>query len=231
MGQIISCIFRFIKKCSCHQDQEETEDPNKHSSLPISTQELLESFNDTNSSFKLHQNVTSTCQNVTSTCIDIVEENNQGSASAHVLGVDNLEETENRGPERWLRYYCSYHKILLVGEGDFSFSACLAVAFGSARNMVATSLDSRGKKLHALLNSNFIYPSLLALSAPYVIVLSICLFLQEQKSTSKRIGKLISESKQRGKLMFEAGIVLQDNYILQDFCSEIIRRQCPISIN
>ncbi|XWS11410.1 hypothetical protein CRYUN_Cryun38cG0081000 [Craigia yunnanensis] len=137
MGQIISCIFRFIKKCSCRLDQEETEDPNKHNSVPISTQELLESFNDTSSSFKLHQNVTSTC-------IDIVEENNQGSASAHVLGVDNLEETENRGPERWVRHYCSYHKMLLVGEGDFSFSASLAIAFGSARNMLATSLDSRG---------------------------------------------------------------------------------------
>ncbi|KAJ0051405.1 hypothetical protein Pint_01800 [Pistacia integerrima] len=32
--------------------------------------------------------------------------------------------------------------ILLVGEGDFSFSACLAKAFGSATNMVATSLSS-----------------------------------------------------------------------------------------
>ncbi|GAB2293082.1 hypothetical protein Dimus_027297 [Dionaea muscipula] len=38
--------------------------------------------------------------------------------------------------------YTSSQKILLVGEGDFSFSACLADAFGSATNMVATSLDS-----------------------------------------------------------------------------------------
>ncbi|GAB2281975.1 hypothetical protein Dimus_016539 [Dionaea muscipula] len=36
-------------------------------------------------------------------------------------------------------------KILLVGEGDFSFAACLAKAFGSATNMVATSLDPRGE--------------------------------------------------------------------------------------
>ena len=176
MGQILSGFFCFIKKCLCRQDQDETEDLDMYDSLPIYTPELLESLRDTNSSFKLHQNETTTC-------IDIVEENSQGSASAHVLGVDIL----NGGPERWIRHYCSSHKMLLVGEGDFSFSACLAVAFGSARNMVATSLDSRGKKLHALLNSNFIYPSLLALSAPYVIVLSICLFLQEQKSTSKRI--------------------------------------------
>ncbi|KAM6572192.1 hypothetical protein CsatA_016272 [Cannabis sativa] len=38
--------------------------------------------------------------------------------------------------------YMSCEKILLVGEGDFSFSACLAKAFGSAKNMVATSLDT-----------------------------------------------------------------------------------------
>ncbi|GAB2279789.1 hypothetical protein Dimus_014428 [Dionaea muscipula] len=46
-------------------------------------------------------------------------------------------EIRRKGP------YASDQKILLVGEGDFSFSACLAVAFSSATNMVATSLDSR----------------------------------------------------------------------------------------
>ncbi|KAH7541863.1 hypothetical protein FEM48_Zijuj02G0012600 [Ziziphus jujuba var. spinosa] len=35
------------------------------------------------------------------------------------------------------------HKILLVGEGDFSFSASLASSSPSASNMVATSLNSR----------------------------------------------------------------------------------------
>ncbi|KAK9268513.1 hypothetical protein L1049_000266 [Liquidambar formosana] len=45
--------------------------------------------------------------------------------------------------ERWIQHYSSSHKILLVGEGDFSFSASLAAAFGSATNMVPTSLDSR----------------------------------------------------------------------------------------
>ncbi|XP_022716584.1 uncharacterized protein At4g26485-like [Durio zibethinus] len=46
--------------------------------------------------------------------------------------------------EKWITHYCSSHRILLVGEGDFSFAACLGRAFGSAVNMVATSLDSRG---------------------------------------------------------------------------------------
>ncbi|KAI3892391.1 hypothetical protein MKX03_012609 [Papaver bracteatum] len=43
---------------------------------------------------------------------------------------------------RWITHYNSSQKILLVGEGDFSFASCLAHAFGSASNMVATSLDS-----------------------------------------------------------------------------------------
>ncbi|TQD77738.1 hypothetical protein C1H46_036723 [Malus baccata] len=46
--------------------------------------------------------------------------------------------------EKRIKHYSSYQKILLVGEGDFSFAVCLARAFGLAVNMVATSLDSRG---------------------------------------------------------------------------------------
>ncbi|KAL0306213.1 UNVERIFIED_CONTAM: hypothetical protein Sradi_6038600 [Sesamum radiatum] len=45
---------------------------------------------------------------------------------------------------RWIKHYSSAHRILLVGEGDFSFSTCLAKAFGLATNMVATSFDSQG---------------------------------------------------------------------------------------
>lgn len=48
---------------------------------------------------------------------------------------------ENEVGERWIKHYSSSNKILLVGEGDFSFAACLARVFGSAVNMVATSLD------------------------------------------------------------------------------------------
>ncbi|XP_058068185.1 heavy metal-associated isoprenylated plant protein 41-like [Magnolia sinica] len=51
--------------------------------------------------------------------------------------------------EKWIQHYCSSHKILLVGEGDFSFSASLAKAFGSATNMVATSHDSKGPSSHS----------------------------------------------------------------------------------
>ncbi|XP_057249887.1 uncharacterized protein LOC104885304 [Beta vulgaris subsp. vulgaris] len=38
--------------------------------------------------------------------------------------------------------YTSAQRILLVGEGDFSFSSCLAVAFGTSHNITATSLNS-----------------------------------------------------------------------------------------
>ncbi|KAI3702700.1 hypothetical protein L6452_28450 [Arctium lappa] len=41
--------------------------------------------------------------------------------------------------ERRIDCYKSSQKILLVGEGDFSFSACLARAFRTASNIVATS--------------------------------------------------------------------------------------------
>ncbi|KDO51015.1 hypothetical protein CISIN_1g041136mg, partial [Citrus sinensis] len=43
---------------------------------------------------------------------------------------------------KWISHYTNNQRILLVGEGDFSFSDCLARAFGSATNMVASSLDS-----------------------------------------------------------------------------------------
>ena len=45
---------------------------------------------------------------------------------------------------RWISCYSNQHLILLVGEGNFSFSASLGNAFGAATNMVATSLDSKG---------------------------------------------------------------------------------------
>ncbi|XP_004308245.1 PREDICTED: uncharacterized protein At4g26485-like [Fragaria vesca subsp. vesca] len=45
--------------------------------------------------------------------------------------------------EKRIMHYRSNQKILLVGEGNFSFAACLAKRFGSAKNMVATSLDSK----------------------------------------------------------------------------------------
>lgn len=45
-----------------------------------------------------------------------------------------------------LKQYSNKQKILLVGEGDFSFSLSLGRAFGSASNITTSSLDSRGTK-------------------------------------------------------------------------------------
>lgn len=54
------------------------------------------------------------------------------------------DEESDREAEKVVKGYSSKQRILLVGEGDFSFSLCLARAFGSAHNMVATSLDTLG---------------------------------------------------------------------------------------
>lgn len=157
MGQIIS----FIQKCSVglvfylskifrspqiEERSEDLEDPKEQYTLLISTPELsddpsCDSEGDTDTSFRLHQNVGTTC-------INIVGDNDRQDSGVCVVNVENLggRQLVGAGEIRWIRHYCSYQRILLVGEGDFSFSASLARAFGSATNMIATSLDSRGIK-------------------------------------------------------------------------------------
>ncbi|KAI3755688.1 hypothetical protein L1987_55494 [Smallanthus sonchifolius] len=69
----------------------------------------------------------------------------RGWASAAAKRRPGLGRDMNRskGKERWIHDYKSSQKILLVGEGDFSFSACLARAFHTAENIVATSYLKR----------------------------------------------------------------------------------------
>lgn len=71
------------------------------------------------------------------TKVDYINDNNIEST---VISNEIMLEERRLGP------YTSSQRILLVGEGDFSFSASLAKAFSSATNIIATSLDSHGNK-------------------------------------------------------------------------------------
>ncbi|KAJ7963557.1 DUF2431 domain-containing protein [Quillaja saponaria] len=53
------------------------------------------------------------------------------------------EEMRKAKEVKWIKHYSSSHRILLVGECDFSFSLCMANAFGSdSKKMFSTSPDS-----------------------------------------------------------------------------------------
>ena len=73
---------------------------------------------------------------------------------------------------KWLNHYSSAQSILVVGDGDMSFSLALAAAFGSGENLVATSLDSYGSiylfifLLSTYLSSRWQYIVLESLSDP-----------------------------------------------------------------
>jgi 25S rRNA (uracil2634-N3)-methyltransferase len=67
---------------------------------------------------------------------------NPTGSMATPVGKENQMGVCNE--EKWIEHYSSSHKILLVGEGDFSFAVCLGKAFGTAENMIATSFDSKG---------------------------------------------------------------------------------------
>ncbi|XP_047983853.1 heavy metal-associated isoprenylated plant protein 41-like isoform X2 [Salvia hispanica] len=54
---------------------------------------------------------------------------------------------------RWIKYYSSADDILLVGEGDFSFSLSLGLAFCNSSKIVATSLDTHEELLQKYKNA------------------------------------------------------------------------------
>ncbi|XP_048530707.1 uncharacterized protein LOC125509728 isoform X2 [Triticum urartu] len=60
---------------------------------------------------------------------------------ADAPAAKGVAEKDDEGV-RWLKHYSSMQSILVVGDGDFSFSLALATAFGSGEHIVATSLDS-----------------------------------------------------------------------------------------
>ena len=58
------------------------------------------------------------------------------SLESHLEMLNIDDNTE----EKWIKHYSSTQKMLLVGDGDFSFAVCLAKAFGSATNIVVADL-------------------------------------------------------------------------------------------
>ena len=66
-------------------------------------------------------------------------------ATSRELSSKLIRDYDDDDEEVWLTHYSSNHQILLVGEGDFSFSCSLASRFRSASNICASSLDSYGE--------------------------------------------------------------------------------------
>ncbi|XP_021745099.1 uncharacterized protein At4g26485-like [Chenopodium quinoa] len=77
-----------------------------------------------------------------------------GSESDNILLEKQLVMYDEPEKEKWIQHYSSRHRILLVGEGDFSFAACLATAFGNATSMIATSLDSQDMLVNKYADAN-----------------------------------------------------------------------------
>lgn len=67
--------------------------------------------------------------------------------------------------EKSIKHYSNSHQILLVGEGDFSFSLALANVFESAGNMVVTSKDSRERVLSSYKTAHITLSKLESLGA------------------------------------------------------------------
>lgn len=76
-------------------------------------------------------------------CISTEKKREESSEEKGSEGEKAIETTMVVEKGRWIKHYSSLHRMLLVGDGDFSFSCSLAVTFGCASKMVATSLDSK----------------------------------------------------------------------------------------
>ncbi|KAL7088177.1 hypothetical protein ACP275_13G112500 [Erythranthe tilingii] len=92
-------------------------------------------------------------------CLDLSLDRASEILASAEIAVPRREVIGNCRP---IKHYSSGHRILVVGDGDFSFSTCLARAFGCASNMTATSLDSQR---FLLLNYASALPNLMELKA------------------------------------------------------------------
>ena len=64
------------------------------------------------------------------------------------MGRRRKRTGKTRRRRKRLGQYSSAQSILLVGDGNFSFSLALATAFGSGANLMATSLDTYGSSTY-----------------------------------------------------------------------------------
>nr|GMD82621.1 25S rRNA (uracil2634-N3)-methyltransferase [Ipomoea batatas] len=110
--------------------------------------------------------------------------------------VEGLAFAAEEDNVKWIMHYSSHHKILLVGEGDFSFSAALAHAFefllenygNAASNIVALrrrgcmvihGVDATNMANHPLLQGFmfhrivFNFPFADLIKAPVIILVTI----------------------------------------------------------
>ncbi|KAJ3397904.1 hypothetical protein HDU92_000005 [Lobulomyces angularis] len=73
---------------------------------------------------------------------DVTSENTVGETSAPALIEHSVQNNKKNSPGHSKIPYSAKEKILLVGEGDFSFSSSLIQLLNNASNVIATSFDS-----------------------------------------------------------------------------------------
>ncbi|KAK9666288.1 hypothetical protein RND81_14G174400 [Saponaria officinalis] len=166
MGQIFSCVWRCIR--SHFRNETKTSQKDDQLNKPFDPLQEQESHYIT-----IPDGETET-RHVSSSASENVSADLTPDVPSWVVDIRNVENDEkliqvveekmvnekevinnvcNDSKESFVKkigVYNSKQRILLVGEGDFSFSACLAVAFGSASNIIATSLNS-----HDFLTQNY----------------------------------------------------------------------------
>ena len=160
MGQIISylCKWRYPRTYKLNyetivsqQDNNESKPPEQHCIINISDQnetEKEEAVDQAEKDYhKLdddddHGNEQIVVEDAVQ--VEVVVENNVSTTINTTISNSNRIPSEISSV-KGIGQYNSTQKILLVGDGDFSFSASLALAFGdSALNITATSFDSQG---------------------------------------------------------------------------------------